>query len=107
MSQIPQISDERLEELVGKIRPVVRMSKVTTSRRSRLEQDEEGDLYYVKDVDPRNVAFTWEPKPTSMAKGVNPNPYKEIVTIHSYGAPVFFKPSIAEVLAQISDEDIK
>lgn len=105
MSQIPQISNERLEELVRKIKPVVRMAKVTTSRGSRMEGDCEGDLYFIEDVDPRKIAFTWSPKPTRMAEEVNPNPYKTIVTIHGYGAPVFFKPSIAEVLAQISEED--
>ena len=106
MSELPKISDGRLEELMGEIKPVVRYSRRVTSRKDKLVQDDEGDLYFIQDVDPRGVAFTWAPKPARIADEVNPNPYKSIETIHSYGAPVFFKPSIAEVLAQIPEDDI-
>ena len=107
MSELPKISDGRLEELMKEIKPVVRYSRRITSREDKLVQDDEGDLYFIKDVDPRDVAFTWDPEPARMAEEVNPNSYKSIKTIHSYGAPVFFKPSIAEVLAQIPEDDIR
>jgi len=106
MAELPKISDGRLEELMKEIKPVVRHSRRITSRDDKLVRDGEGDLYFIEDVDPRGVAFTWDPKPARMAEEVNPNSYKSIETIHSYGAPVFFKPSIAEVLAQIPEEDI-
>jgi len=106
MDKIPEIAKERLEELVREIKPIVRFAKVTTSRGSKMEKNDDGDLYFIKDIDPKNVAFTWKPKPTRTAKEVNPNPYKSIVTMHTYGAPTLFKPSIAEILAQIPDEDI-
>ncbi|MBS3134181.1 hypothetical protein J4214_03035 [Candidatus Woesearchaeota archaeon] len=104
---IPTITNKNLEELMKKIKPVIRVSRVTNSKGSRLEEDPDGDLYYIKPVEPRKVAFNWDPKPTRLAKSVNPNPYKKIITIHDYGAPSLFKPSIAEVLAQIPEKDIK
>jgi len=106
MVELPEISDGRLEELIKEIKPVVRYSRRITSREDKLVQDDKGDLYFIEDVDPRKIAFTWDPKPARMAEEVNPNPYKTIKTIHSYGAPVLFKPSIAEVLAQIPEDDI-
>jgi len=92
--KIPEISDERLEELCEKIKPVV-----DNSRRHDKVQ-----LWYIKAVDPRDMSFLWDPKPTKRARGLRK--YKEIVTLHSYGAPVLFKPSIAEVLSQIPEKDI-
>jgi hypothetical protein len=106
MSKIPTISNERLNGLVKKIKPVIRAAKISTSKGTRLEEYKEGDLYFIKPVNPRDVAFTWEPKPTRRARRVNPIPYKTIGTLHTYGAPVFFKPSIAEVLSQIPEEDL-
>lgn len=103
---VPAITEKKLKELMKRIKPVVRFSRVENSRGSNLEEDSNGDLFYIKSVNPRDVAFTWEPEPTRMARSVNPSPYKKIETIHDYGAPVFFKPSIAEVLAQIPEKDI-
>lgn len=81
---IPAISNALLGELVQKIKPVV----------------QKGDsLFYIVDVDPRNIAFTWEPTFRGLATGLTP--VTTIYTLHEYGAPAFFKPSIAEVLAQI------
>jgi hypothetical protein len=102
--KLPEISDEKLEKLLKDIKPVVRFSKKNSSE-AGLVRDDEGDLYFIEDVDPRGIAFTWDPKPTGIAERVNPNPYRTIQTIHSYGAPAFFKPSIAEVLAQIPEEE--
>ena len=81
---IPAISDELLAELCKKIVPVTEV---------------DGQLFYVEDVDPRTIAFTWDPKVKSPA--IELNELVTLRTLHSYGAPSLFKPSIAEVLAQI------
>ena len=92
--KIPEISNKRLEELCKRIKPVVDNSR----------RHDDPELWYIRKVDPRHVAFTWSPKPTKKAEGLKK--YKEIMTLHSYGAPVYFKPSIAEVLAQIPKNDL-
>jgi len=55
-------------------------------------------------VDPRNVSFTWEPKPT--VKVANFLQLKEVMVDFPCGHYSMFKPSIAEVLAWLPD-DIK
>lgn len=86
---IPEISDERLAELVERIKPTCRFND---------------ELRYIEPVDPRRVAYMWSPKPAETADDLNP--VADIRTYHSYGAPNVFKPSIAEVLAQIPDEHL-
>ena len=99
MERIPEITDQRLEELASQIKPVVRFK----GKKGRVPKYN-GVLFYIADVDLRGTAFTWEPKATKIADDLNI--YAMIRTFHSYGAPSFFKPSIAEVLAQIPQEDI-
>ena len=73
-------------------------------RKTELESEEskkEG-LFYIKKVDPRNTAFTWSPTPRKLADGIEE--LARITTYHDYAAAVFFKPSMAEVLAQIPKE---
>jgi hypothetical protein len=82
---IPKLTEDRLTQLAGKIRPVVRNSQ--------------GVLHYIKPVDLKNVAFTWSPNLDEEA--ISLTPVKTIRTLHGYGYYGFFKPSIAEVLAQI------
>ncbi len=89
MSHIPEISDERLHELHVRIKPVVRKS---------------GDLFYIEDVDLRDIAFTWNPKTTTKSGGLKE--LARIQTYHTCGYYGFFKPSIAEVLAQIPQEHL-
>lgn len=82
---IPEISDAELTELLAQIKPLVR--------------DEQGHRHTIAPVDPRRTAFTWDPKFVEM---VEPGPVlAEFDTYHSFGAPALFKPSLAEVLAQI------
>lgn len=103
-SRIPEISDEELRELHARIKPVVRFN-IVTSKNGEIkptEVYEEGLLFYIKDVDPRDVAFTWEPEPVKKADGLER--LDDIVTYHTFGAPILFKPSIAEVLAQIPEK---
>ena len=101
ISEKLKISDERLEQLCAKIKPVVRYATVSYGGKSTCERHSEGDLYYIEDVNPRNVAFTWDPKPKDEAIGLKE--LSQIKTFHTYGYQGFFKPSIAEVLAQIPD----
>lgn len=82
---IPTISDQRLKQLAKKIRPVVKNSK--------------GVLHFIKPVDLKTVAFTWSPNFDEEARSLAP--LKTIRTFHGYGYYGMFKPSIAEVLAQI------
>lgn len=87
--QIPEITDERLNELLARIKPVIEF---------------DGVKHYIKKCHPRNVAYTWDAKKATPAP-----PLREIATIrtyHTYGYHGFFKPSIAEVIAQIPAEHI-
>ena len=86
---IPKISDEKLNELASRIKPFVRF---------------EGVAYYIEPVDLRRTAFTWDPKPTERVNGLLS--LCDIKTYHTYGAPVFFKPSIAEVIVAIPVEHL-
>lgn len=81
---IPPISDTLLEQLTNSISPVVM---------------HQGALHYIEPVNPRRTAFTWHPSITKEAK--NLEVVAQIPTLHVYGAPKLFKPTIAEVLAQI------
>ena len=62
-------------------------------------ENDKGKLHFIKPVDIENTAFTWDPKLEDEA--ISLKPLQNINTIHDYGAPSLFKPSINEVLAQI------
>lgn len=92
---IPKITDDELVKRAENIKPVVREQRKFS-----------GDvLFYIKPVDLKNVAFTWDAKPTKQATGLKP--IATITTYHAYGYYGFFKPSIAEVLAQIPEQYLK
>ena len=95
MSRIPKISDERLHELHARIKPVVRGA----ATKKGAVRHGGGDLYFIQDVDLRGIAFTWDPVLTQPAEGLKE--LARIETYHTCGYYGFFKPSIAEVLAQI------
>lgn len=80
-----EISDADLKKKMSLVEPVVMR---------------DGHLYYIADVDPRSTAFTRDPKPTSQARGLEE--CGVVDTYHTWGSYVFFQPSIAEVLAQLS-----
>ena len=89
-NRIPVISDSDLLELSRWIAPLV---------------VRDGDLRRVK-IEPtqkflRNTAFAWEPELEDCHGYARAG---RIVTYHTYGAPVFVKPSAAEVIAQIREQ---
>lgn len=86
---IPKVPEERIRALAERIKPVVRRP------RSR-------DLHYIVPVDLFHVAYTWDPKLAEKATDLKA--VCDITTYHTYGYHGFFKPSIAEVLAQIPEE---
>jgi len=82
--EIPPITNERIAELLKTLQPVVR---------------KDGSPWYIEPVHPRNVSFTWSPSFTEEAKALKP--LRTVRTLHTYGYYGMFKPSIAEVLAQV------
>ncbi len=86
-----------------KIKPLIRFAKTTAGH----IQHEAGDLYHIKDVNIYSRSFLWEPKPTKIAREVSPKPFATLQMQFIYGAPVFFKPTIAEVIAQIPEKDLE
>ena len=92
---IPQISDEEIKIRYQHIKPVI-----------RLESD--GKLYWLGPIDEEkldSVSFLWN-SDDNLAREVEEGELKELkdedfACVHAYGFPGFFKPSVAEVLAQI------
>ena len=87
IASIPAISRERVIELVEQIQPLV---------------ERDGELWRIAPCDPWKVAFSWSPSLRSRATGLEA--VRTIRTLHTFGAPVFFKPTVAEVLAQLPDD---
>ncbi|TAL35908.1 MAG: hypothetical protein EPN97_06805 [Alphaproteobacteria bacterium] len=87
-SPIPKLSKDALLARAFRIKP--------------LKADDDGTLHFIKPCDIETVAFAWDPERVEKAKGLTP--LRAITTVHSYGAPSFFKPDISEVLAQIPPE---
>ena len=83
--KIPKISDDKLDELRKRIKPV---------------KEKNGELFYFKDCDPRNQSFSWG-ELVDKAEGLKA--FASLPTLHSYGYYGFFKPSVAEVLSQLPE----
>lgn len=81
------IDDETLTRLLEQLRPVC--------------FDLEGRLHFIELPDPREIAYTWSPVLGERASGLVE--IARFPTVHSYGAPALFKPTLAEVLAQLPD----
>ena len=79
-----ELSDEQIAEMLETMQPVVRR---------------DGELFYIKSVDPRKVSFTWGPTTTKKATGLLE--IARIYTLHTWGYYGFFKPSLEEVLSMI------
>jgi hypothetical protein len=87
---IPEVREERIKKLAERIKPVVKFAR-------------KGKCY-IEPVDPFEVAYTWNPQATTRATGLKP--LCDITTYHTYSYSGFFKPSIAEVLAQIPNKHL-
>lgn len=85
-----EISDEKLSSLLARIKPV-------------FDFPNKGKCY-IKPVDPRKVSYIWDPTPDGSAKGLKS--LCDIDTYHAFGYYGLFKPSIAEVLAQIPEDKL-
>jgi hypothetical protein len=84
------IADEVLAERLARVTPLIL---------------KDGRLYTFDLPDPRNTAFTWEPM--NLAPVDEMAGYYEVVrtaTQHGCGYHAFFKPSLAEVLAQMPND---
>jgi len=90
-SYIPEVPEKEIRARAKTIKPVIAGGAK--------------GLHYIKEVDLFNVAYTWNPKPTKPATGLEP--IQDIKTYHEYGYYGLFKPSIAEVLAQIPEKLLK
>jgi len=127
---IPEISDERLEELASRIR-IVKMCNgkaiqmalriaapdgvsenvldylpgeynygYVEDRKAGLKEDEARLVYQTPPSDWRKVSCLWDSENTEEDTS-DLRLLAVITTIHTFGAPALFKPSMAEVLAQI------
>lgn len=85
---IPEISDERLEELAARIKPVIKTEKGYKN---------------IKPVDLRSTAFTWDPQPWGCTR-TRLVEVGSCTSYHNWGYYGLFKPSIAEVLVAIPEE---
>jgi hypothetical protein len=82
-----EIDDATLDRLSARIKPLIP------------NKDDDGHLYYIEPTGRRSIAYTWDPKPTEKAEGLEP--LTTIRTLHTFSYHGFFKPSIAEVLAAV------
>lgn len=94
---IPEISNERLEQLAQRIKPVIRFAQGLKGK----FQSSKGTPHYITPTDLRTQSFMWSAKPTARATKLIE--VDTIATYHTYGYAGFFKPSIAEVLAAIQN----
>lgn len=87
---IPTLSDEELVRRYARIKPLVMFK---------------AQLYGVKDHDWRTVSYNWiHAEPRTPADVVENLRYvDEITTYHTYAYYGIFRPTVAEVLAQIPD----
>lgn len=85
---IPNVPKEIIEQLATRIKPVVEFRDLGKC--------------YIEEVNLFDVAYTWAPFPTTRAEDIKPLCF--ITTYHAWAYYGFFKPSIAEVLAQVPEE---
>jgi hypothetical protein len=92
---VPEVPEERIRELAKRIRPVFNFGPGVFR----------GGLRYIEPVDLFGIAYTWDPEPAGKASGLVL--LRDIRTYHSYGYYGLFKPNIAEVIAQVPEEDLE
>ena len=95
---IPKITNEELERRYSKLKPLVR--------------NENNELCWIGALTPkqlRGISYIWDPKFIRPVKENELMPIQayEFTTIHEYGYYGMFKPSVAEVLSQLTLPDYK
>jgi hypothetical protein len=116
----PSIEKKELISLYSRIKPVVRGSQISDEKLDaftnrwaienklgveesiKLRGNANNELFWIKNVNPFNIAFAWSAEPIGVATGLKE--IKTIKTYHSYAYYGFFKPTIEEVIAQIPVE---
>jgi hypothetical protein len=99
---IPKLPKKRVQELAKRIRPVMRFTHSKKAR--RLTLDEKGAYYYLKPVDLFGTAFTWPGVPKADVRAPRLQKLQTVTTYHPWAYYGFFKPTIAEVIAQIPED---
>jgi hypothetical protein len=89
---VPEIADDTLLIMAYKIKPLLRVGH---------------EYYEVRQVNHTvdnltNRSYLWDAQPGNRVGVFHPLNQLKIITFHSYGAPVLFKPSIREVMACIN-----
>lgn len=88
---MPEITDERLSAMMENLEPVY---------------EHEQSLWTMQPVDPRTTSIHWDPKPVrDVGRFEHLHELLRIETNHKCGYVMFFKPSIAEVLSQVQDNE--
>lgn len=88
--RVPPISDDVLAERLTRMQPIIA---------------KEGKLFSILQPHPRNQAFTWSPRLDREIMGLEE--FARFEADHTCGYHGLFKPSIAEVLAQIPEEFVE
>ena len=95
---IPPISDEELMRRYLKIKPVAEIGDVKYWLRN----------YSISDM--RNTSFFWTLVPDKrepVGESLSKHTHYDFQCLHTFGYHGFFKPSVAEVLAQIPEDVLK
>lgn len=100
---LKHISETRLNELMETIKPLVRFKGANLDPEILIDlrQDDMGLLYNIEPVDGRQTSFLWEAVPMKFAGFIKR--FYACVTLHTWAYYGFFKPSVAEVLAEVQD----
>src|SRR3989344_6446649 len=97
MRTIPEISDDRLKELASRITPLIEIKRqVRGNRKNRM-------FSRIEPVDLRTMSFLLCVQPGMDFRYILGPRY--LTTFHDWGHYGMFKPSIAEVLAQIQNNE--
>lgn len=89
---IPDISDDEITQMLEHITPLVRSGGGG------------GGLRTAEEGDPRTVSYAWRPCEDTVVDESELEEIQRIRTYHTWGHYSMFKPSVAEVFAQIPRE---
>ncbi|MBP3431560.1 MAG: hypothetical protein J6K39_01720 [Clostridia bacterium] len=84
----------RLLKLAAKIKPVVRFVQ---NGQNDFAFDDNGELYYIQPCNIRTESFLWTDQ-NPICKAVKLVKLAEVDSLHTYGYPLLFKPSVEECL---------